>query len=152
TNMTQASQYHLIRITGAGADNGVYLILSVSDAHTIHVDFGSNHSVVDMSGASWQEAIGGEKADVPRPHGKGGQGANWLRGDSQNNTLIGGPGDDNIIGADGDDFLYGMDGIDQLWGGKGDDHLFGGNGDDFLFGGDGDDLFEGDAGADEFQC
>ena len=70
----------------------------------------------------------------------GSAGADWLRGDSNDNALSGGAGDDTLIGGGG--------GNDALNGGAGDDTLNGGAGDDTLNGGAGADLLTGGPGVD----
>lgn len=66
-------------------------------------------------------------------------------------------GHDNIKGGDGDDFLYGQsmedtieggNGNDSINGGDHDDQLFGNNGDDTIMGGAGEDYIDGGAGID----
>ena len=70
----------------------------------------------------------------------GSAGADWLRGDTNDNVLTGGAGDDTLIGGGG--------GNDMLIGGAGDDTLNGGEGDDTLIGGAGADTITGGPGMD----
>ena len=70
----------------------------------------------------------------------GSAGADWLRGDANDNRLTGLAGDDTLIGGGG--------GNDTLNGGAGDDTLYGGEGDDTLNGGAGADLLTGGPGGD----
>ncbi|MFF5900806.1 calcium-binding protein [Streptomyces argenteolus] len=72
----------------------------------------------------------------------GGDGADQLMGDSENQRMWGGRGDDMIEGYGGDDTVYG---------GSGDDHVMGGDGRDILLGGSGDDTVRGEGG-DDFVC
>jgi serralysin len=59
----------------------------------------------------------------------GGDGNDWLAGNSARNVLYGSRGDDVLYGAGGNDALNGGDGRDRLYGGAGDDGLRGGPGD-----------------------
>jgi Ca2+-binding RTX toxin-like protein len=74
----------------------------------------------------------------------GGEGDDWLSGNSSRTVLFGWGGDDVLIGGGGDDALIGGSGRDRLYGGPGDDGLSGdeGNGGepDQMFGGTGRDL------------
>lgn len=74
--------------------------------------------------------------------------AQFLNGDTGNNTLNGDEERDWISAGDGDDTLYGKGGKDVLAAGAGDDELYGGKGNDFLFAGKGDDELHGDEGDD----
>ena len=68
----------------------------------------------------------------------GSAGADWLRGDVNDNRLTGGAGDDTLIGGGGgNDMLSGGEGDDTLNGGEGDDTLTGGAGADTITGGPG---------------
>jgi trimeric autotransporter adhesin len=80
----------------------------------------------------------------------GGNGADVIRGEGNNDRLIGGGGDDNIDGGPGRDFLEGQDGNDILDGGSGVDQLFGGAGNDELIGTDAGDRLEGGTGDDRY--
>ena len=60
----------------------------------------------------------------------GGAGADSLRGDVGNDSLLGGSGADSLYGQDGNDYLVGGSGADLLMGGAGNDTLFGGSGGD----------------------
>ncbi|MDN3710695.1 Hint domain-containing protein [Paracoccus cavernae] len=79
----------------------------------------------------------------------GGEGQDWLYGDTGNDILRGGNGQDSLFGG-GDDRLFGDAGDDRLDGGLGDDTLEGGAGNDTLDGGGGRDVLTGGAGADVF--
>ncbi|MEU4155993.1 calcium-binding protein [Actinoplanes sp. NPDC026670] len=57
---------------------------------------------------------------------QGGDGNDWLAGNSARNVLYGSRGDDTLVGGGGDDALIGNEGRDRLWGGAGDDGLYGG--------------------------
>ncbi|MES2675673.1 MAG: hypothetical protein V4660_15640 [Pseudomonadota bacterium] len=81
-------------------------------------------------------------------------------------TIYGGEGNDYIAGESGDDTLYGDEGYDFIFGGMGNDtleggadsdHLYGGDGTfavvdgvDILNGGDGNDILEGGSGSDTY--
>ena len=89
------------------------------------------------------EAMGGDaEGDVIQEVENiiGSAGADWLRGDTNNNILTGLAGDDTLIGGGG--------GNDTLNGGAGDDTLNGGEGDDTLTGGAGADTITGGPGGD----
>ncbi|BEL10929.1 hypothetical protein Q0Z83_091200 [Actinoplanes sichuanensis] len=57
---------------------------------------------------------------------QGGDGNDWLAGNSARNVLYGSRGDDVLVGGGGNDALIGNEGRDRLWGGAGDDGLSGG--------------------------
>jgi hypothetical protein len=91
-------------------------------------------------------------------HAVGGDGADGIHGNAENNWLRGMRGDDLLSGGAGNDRLEGGAGNDRLEGGAGSDRLFGGEDDDFLQGGDdgsllsggrGDDMVLGSSGDDE---
>ena len=75
-------------------------------------------------------------------------GARYLVGYSEDETLTGGHQQDLIFGEEGDDTISGGDNDDQLFGGEGNDRLDGGAGDDLLMGGEGNDTLIGGAGED----
>lgn len=70
-------------------------------------------------------------------------GANTLRGDWGNDSLIGGEGNVQLDGGEGNDVLATTNGANTLLGGGGNDILIGGRGDDVLDGGTGDDIIYG---------
>ncbi|NIX75194.1 cadherin-like domain-containing protein [Microvirga terricola] len=87
----------------------------------------------------------------------GGDGAQFVWGDSANqymvlgaddDTLHGGGGNDYVGSLGGNDMLYGDAGNDTVSGGIGNDLLFGGEGLDQLLGGDGNDHLNGGMGQD----
>ncbi|MBC6422219.1 MAG: hypothetical protein GDA38_12260 [Hormoscilla sp. SP12CHS1] len=89
----------------------------------------------------------------------GGNGNDYLLGQSGHDSLFGGDGNDNLYGHNGEDYLSGDSGFDilhggdqsdTLLGGEGNDKLWGGNGGDYLDGGSGNDTLIGGAGADTF--
>jgi Ca2+-binding RTX toxin-like protein len=82
----------------------------------------------------------------------GGQGADTLVGDADENYLSGEGGDDTIIGGRGRDLLVGRAGSDRLDGGRGDDGMLGDEGDDWLRGRAGADSLRGYEGADDLRC
>ena len=85
---------------------------------------------VDLGGG---DDHGQVSADVTFPVTiAGGDGRDWLEGNSAANAFDGGPGDDRLTGSGGDDVLHGGDGNDELTGGAGRDTLEGGTGDDLL--------------------
>ena len=115
--------------------------------------------------------IMGDAADNPLLRGNGaadtilgGDGNDWIDGDSGNNalpfgqtagndTIDGGPGDDTVLAGDGNDQVSGGDGTDVLVGEGGNDLMYGQGaidyvdgrqGNDQLFGGDGNDILFGD--------
>ena len=69
----------------------------------------------------------------------GGEGADLLIGDENDNVLDGGAGNDVLYGQNGNDSLFGGAGMDELYGEEGDDDLEGGAEGDILDGGDGTD-------------
>lgn len=90
----------------------------------------------------------------------GTEGADRLRGTSEddridadagNDRVKGGGGNDDVRGEDGDDILFGDGGRDEVRGGDGNDRLDGGNGSDSLRGEDGDDVIRTGAGRDIVQ-
>ncbi|WP_159712211.1 proprotein convertase P-domain-containing protein [Geminicoccus flavidas] len=93
-----------------------------------------------------EHAVGGDGAD--QIHGNGEN--NWLRGMRGDDLLFGGAGNDRIEGGAGNDRLEGGDGSDRLFGGgEDDDFLQGGDDGSLLSGGRGDDVVLGGAGDDE---
>lgn len=78
----------------------------------------------------------------------GGDGSDFLSGNSVGNVLKGRHGDDTLIGRGGRDTLEGGNGNDALQGGADADRLRGGRNDDTLDGGDGDDHLHGQNGND----
>ena len=87
----------------------------------------------------------------------GGDGADWMAGQTGNDALFGGAGDDIMYGDDlgmadsdaGQDLMYGDAGNDKMYGGAKEDVLDGGAGNDKLYGEAGNDFVLGDAGDDE---
>ena len=77
------------------------------------------------------------------------EGADYLFGSVEDNTLDGLGGNDALYGGEGHDTLRGGTGDDALYGDLGNDILRGGTGNDDLYGGAGDDTLRGDAGYDE---
>ncbi len=63
----------------------------------------------------------------------GGQSANFIRGNTADNTIDGGLGADKLYGMAGNDRLIGGVGADLLVGGLGDDRMSGGTGNDSYF-------------------
>ena len=89
----------------------------------------------------------------------GGEGADWMAGQTGNDALFGGAGDDIMYGDDlgmadtdaGQDLMYGDAGNDKMYGGAKDDTLDGGQGNDKLYGEAGNDFVLGGAGDDELS-
>lgn len=79
----------------------------------------------------------------------GGDGDDFLMGNSAENVLRGDSGKDFAKGRSGKDELYGGKGKDELDGGSSADHLKGGSGDDKLKGRAGADILNGGPGADK---
>ncbi|MES2826007.1 MAG: M10 family metallopeptidase C-terminal domain-containing protein, partial [Pseudomonadota bacterium] len=78
----------------------------------------------------------------------GGEGNDYIAGES---------GDDTLYGDEDHDFIFGGMGDDKIEGGEGSDHLYGGDGTfavvdgvDILNGGDGNDILEGGTGIDKY--
>ncbi|MGB7708014.1 MAG: choice-of-anchor Q domain-containing protein, partial [Microcoleus sp.] len=87
----------------------------------------------------------------------GGNGADFIMGASQNesingllgnDTLYGMGGNDNIDGGADNDSIFGNEGTDFVEGGTGNDTIYGGKDNDTVLGGDGDDFLRGDVGKD----
>lgn len=74
---------------------------------------------------------------------RGGDGANWVVGDSASQFILLGPGDDVLHGGGGNDMVGSTTGRDRLYGDEGDDRLVGGRDGDTLDGGDGNDVIQG---------
>ncbi|HWL70132.1 MAG TPA: S8 family serine peptidase [Geminicoccus sp.] len=87
-------------------------------------------------------------ANVRIEHAVGGDGADRIHGNDENNWLRGMRGDDMLFGGSGNDRLEGGAGNDRLEGGPGSDRLFGGEDDDILQGGDDGSLLSGGRGDD----
>src|SRR4051812_32918266 len=81
----------------------------------------------------------------------GGNGADTLGGDGDNNHLVGNAGNDTIDGGGGNDNLDGGLGTDTLRGNDGNDSLSGGTQNDALDGGSGTDNLDGGAQNDELR-
>ena len=77
---------------------------------------------------------------------RGGDGTDQIQGGDDNDYLEGGLGNDTLLGDAGDDDLRGNQGDDLLIGGDGNDQLWGNTGSDVMIGGAGDDLFLYDVG------
>ena len=123
-----------------------------------------------LSGSSTQEvfALGGNDVmngfnplTLPLPggglgtfilHGRdtlyGGDGADSIRGNGDDDRLYGDAGDDTIDGGADNDSLYGGSGDDSMLGDSGNDLIEGGADADFIGGGSGNDTIRGDAGND----
>jgi Ca2+-binding RTX toxin-like protein len=67
---------------------------------------------------------------------RGGDGADSLTGDAQDNMIWGGAGNDTITGGGGNDTLYGEADVDTINGGDGNDYLCGGAGTANILNGD----------------
>ena len=93
----------------------------------------------DADEVSYQGAVAAVTVNLATGRGFG--------GDAEGDTLSGfeaargGQGDDYLIGDSGPNGLYGGNGADTLEGGDGDDRLVGGSGANRLVGGDGDDIY-----------
>jgi len=85
--------------------------------------------------------------DAGNDHLRGRSGDDWLSGGVGGDFMVGGEGNDRLFGESDDDFLAGREGDDVLNGGDGSDRLVGDDGIDHLFGGDGDDALS--SGADD---
>ena len=109
---------------------------------------------VDLS-IGYATSVAGTVSGIERVWG--GEGSDFIVGDSQANTLLGngghdillgGAGADTLDGGNGDDMLFGELNSDRLIGGPGDDVLAGDSGDDYLIGGSGHDTLLGGSGYD----
>ncbi len=102
---------------------------------------GSSGAIVNLLTQTASDGQGG--ADVIRnvENVSGGQFADDLTGDDNNNNLNGNAGNDILRGNAGADFLDGGDGNDVLEGGASNDQLNGGRNNDVLTGGAGADTF-----------
>ena len=99
-------------VSYAGSTFGVTADLSKPDSSgAVTVSFAGTGTVPASDLVSNVEGIvGGDAADI-------------LTGDSNNNLLIGGGGNDTLSGGAGNDFLYGGSGNDTLIGGTGNDFI-----------------------------
>jgi phospholipase/lecithinase/hemolysin len=148
-----ASGDYTIRVAGVGVVTGSYALQGP----------GLRGSNITVQGGPSADAISAV------------DGANYLRGDAGNDTIVGGagfddingnvgddrasggPGDDWVVGGKDNDILAGDAGSDIVWGNLGDDtqdggdgpdQVRGGQGDDSIVGGAGDDFVSGDRGSD----
>ncbi|MBE9603881.1 proprotein convertase P-domain-containing protein [Acetobacteraceae bacterium H6797] len=103
-----------------------------------------DQSFIIAAGTMIENAIGGDGNDFIR----GNSLANTIMGNRGNDTIYGMDGDDVLFGGLGDDWINGGAGNDTIDGGAGNDILYGGSGNDTLYGGDGDDTLSGDGGND----
>jgi Ca2+-binding RTX toxin-like protein len=136
-----------------------------------------NFAPVTSNLSIWLDGTDGQVGDTPWrlasnariEHAIGGDGADRIHGNVENNWLRGMRGDDALHGEAGNDRLEGGAGNDQLFGGLGQNRIFGGDdddilqtgndgslmsggrGDDEVHGGDGDDTLYGFAGADRLE-
>ncbi len=76
-----------------------------------------------------ENATGGDQADI-------------LIGNEQNNTITGNDGDDLLLGGEGSDTMLGGSGVDEIYGGGGDDTIDSGAFTDTVFGGTGNDTIQ----------
>jgi Ca2+-binding RTX toxin-like protein len=118
---------------GADEDEAVY----ISRSRPIRAD---NDGAKGDDGAKGEhDTIGTDVENIV-----GGEGDDWIAGNSARNVLVGWTGNDVLAGGGGNDALSGGAGRDRLYGGPGDDGLVGdeGNGGyaDQMFGGSGRDL------------
>jgi hypothetical protein len=84
----------------------------------------------------------------------GGEGRNFVVGDSSNQTIVLGPEDDVLRGGGGNDTVASKGGDDRLYGDEDNDRVIGGAGNDTLEGGAGNDVLQGgpaDSGTWRFQ-
>ena len=110
---------------------------------------GGAGSVIDLRGATLQEAPGGGgfisaanataggftiANGVVIENATGGSGADRILGNNANNRLLGGDGFDTIYGGLGNDRIIGGDKADRLYGGSGNDQITGSSGADILYG------------------
>ena len=86
--------------------------------------------------------------DDPAPVGT--RQADFLRGNSNDQSIDANNGNDIVWAFGGNDIVAGGNGNDQIHGGVGNDRLSGGNGDDILFGDLGNDVLQGGRGSDSF--
>ena len=113
----------------------------------------SSNQLINLTPESFSN-IGGSVGNLSIARGtiienaRGGNGADFLIGNSIGNQINGGSGADRIFGLEGNDLLFGEGGDDYIVAGIGADTLDGGDGIDELYGEEGDDIFWGGAGAD----
>lgn len=106
--------------------------------------------LIDPATDEVRNPMGGLFAGAGNDVISGGEGWDWLEGDSGNDAVLAGEGDDTLRGGDDNDVLFGGAGNDWVWGEQGDDTLDGGNGGDVVDGGTGDDQLTGGDGDDLF--
>ncbi|MBL6954741.1 MAG: calcium-binding protein [Alphaproteobacteria bacterium] len=88
-------------------------------------------------GITYNDGWGGVDTLLNIENIRGGNNADMLIGDADDNKLQGEGGNDLLQGGGGDDEIYGGSGIDVIEGGDGIDYMLGGSGDDTLTGGSG---------------
>ncbi|WDE02581.1 calcium-binding protein [Thalassomonas actiniarum] len=80
-------------------------------------------------------------SDIVNLMSPGTEGADFLQGDDNDNSIDALGGDDTVYGRGGDDTLIGGSGNDRLFGDEGNDILIGSAGDDKLTDGEGNDIY-----------
>ncbi|MGZ9108267.1 MAG: beta strand repeat-containing protein [Micavibrio sp.] len=123
---------------------------------TINADhlFGRVNPVVADVGTTTINGTGGDDQIVGSSQPaiiNAGNGADRVRGLSDDDAVFGGIGDDTLYGGDGNDIVAGEDGDDLVAGDLGNDLLYGGDGNDALLGGAGTDVLNGGAGNDTLR-
>lgn len=151
-------QIDAVRVNGWAVDTTYITMLNLnngqtSSVNTLGVDhlFGRTAPVLadlpaeTITGtASDDSIIGSIQPEIINA----GNGADRVRGLSDNDAIFGGDGIDKIFGGAGNDIIVGEVGDDTLYGEAGDDLLHGNDGADLINGGAGHDLINGGAGAD----
>jgi serralysin len=114
------------------------------------VDYGANGAAVTVNLNSGTASGGMAEGDilVSIEDIAGTDQADFIVGNSADNTLTGRDGNDALIAGAGDDVLFGGAGADFFSGHLGDDSLYGGDGNDVMRGGEGADLIVGGDGFD----
>jgi len=82
----------------------------------------------------------------------GGDDTDYISGGGGADNINGGDGADYLFGDAGDDYIEGGAGADTIYGGAGGDEIHGGTGNDLIYGGLGDDTIYGDAGGDSIYA
>ncbi len=135
---------------------GVYVNLSDDLANDGPAGSNNNaHSDIEniVGGDGNDYLVGNSSANDIRSFG----GNDTVYGLDGNDVIVGGDGDDSLVGnanrdwiqgGTGNDVIRGYGGKDSLFGEDGIDKLYGGDGNDYLYGGSSNDRLQGDAGND----
>ena len=139
----------VLRIVGSDADDVLH-VHRRTDGRTVVVinDFAQSFPTRKFRRIHMLGSFGDDRLTAGRRVGDiyidGGNGNDFVQGQSGNDLLAGGNGDDTLIGNAGNDRLLGQVGRDLLHGSAGNDSLFGQLGIDTLHGDAGNDFLHGE--------